>query len=166
MLLDSSESIVFRTRLSWTILIPPILLTLVGLSCSACTWLIYIAEPPPGQEPPPQAMIDAFGNCSACIVVIAAIFLLFSMIRYGVSEVILTNRRLIKKTMGRTTEIFLDKVDSLAVENQLFGQSGAYGTLVVMSVGGSAQRFKNIRNVEVLRYQLLQQIEKRAGYKR
>jgi hypothetical protein len=73
------------------------------------------------------------------------------------SEVILTDRRLVKKTLGSQTEIFLDKVDSLAVEGS---------TLVVFSTGGSAQKFKHLSGAEVLRYQLAQQIEKRSMRRR
>jgi hypothetical protein len=157
LLLDNTENILFRTRLSWDVLIFPGLITMVGLCCAGFTILAYMGEPPPGDEVQYAKMLNAFGNCSTCIVAIGLMISVWALINYMASEVILTDRRLVKKTLGSQTEIFLDKVDSLAVEGS---------TLVVFSTGGSAQKFKHLSGAEVLRYQLAQQIEKRSMRRR
>lgn len=153
LLLDNTEKILFRSRLSWDVLVLPGLLTLIGLCCASFTGLAYLGDPPPGEEVVYSKILNAMGNCSTCIVAIGLLVSTWALINYMSSEVILTERRLVKKTLIRQTEIYLDKVDSLAVEGN---------TLMVFSTGGSAQKFRHISGAEVLRYQLAKQIEMRS----
>lgn len=140
---------------------PPVLLLGVAFSCAICTGLMYAAEPPPGQEPLPRGLLDAFGNCSTCLVGLGLLFLLVRIIDLATTELIVTNRRIVhRRSIGSSMEIYINKVDSVVVELPPIGRLMEYGTLVVFSTSGNAQKLKNIRQPEQARYHILEQITK------
>jgi uncharacterized membrane protein YdbT with pleckstrin-like domain len=70
------------------------------------------------------------------------------------AEIAVTNRRVIFKVgiLGtRSVELNLNKLESLNVEQGIFGKVFGYGTVVLVGTGGSRERFNFITNPLSLR---------------
>ena len=73
-----------------------------------------------------------------------------------------TNKRLVVKIgvlNRRTYEILLSKVESIHVEEGLFGRMLGYGSVVVRGTGGTPEPFYRIAHPLELRRQVHHQIE-------
>lgn len=85
-------------------------------------------------------------------------------ITYHTSELLITNRRVIIKIgfiSRRTVEIFISKIESVAVSQGIFGRLWNFGTVTVRGTGGSAEPFKMIAHpLEFRNY--VQQIQSRT----
>jgi uncharacterized membrane protein YdbT with pleckstrin-like domain len=85
-----------------------------------------------------------------------AIFTLFisPLIERATSEFAVTNRRLVIKVglvSRRTLELNLAKVESIGVDQSLFGRIFGFGTITVIGTGGTREPFKNIAHPLELR---------------
>jgi uncharacterized membrane protein YdbT with pleckstrin-like domain len=88
------------------------------------------------------------------IVVVGLFFLIAAWIRYRTTEFAVTDRRIIAKTglvSRRTVEMFLDKVESLNVEQTVAGRIFDYGTVTIRGTGATSETFGNISAPLVLR---------------
>jgi membrane protein YdbS with pleckstrin-like domain len=68
-------------------------------------------------------------------------------ITYHTSELLITNRRVIIKVgfiSRRTIEIFISKIESVAVSQGIFGRLWNFGTVIIRGTGGSAEPFTMI----------------------
>ena len=75
------------------------------------------------------------------------VFLVWAYIRYKTTEFAVTDRRIIAKTglvSRRTVEMFLDKVESLNVEQSVPGRVFDYGTVTIRGTGATSETFGNI----------------------
>jgi uncharacterized membrane protein YdbT with pleckstrin-like domain len=82
-----------------------------------------------------------------CLVIIGIIPLIAALIRNATSEFAVTNRRVIVKVglvERRTLEINLAKVESIGVDQTLWGRLFDYGTIVVVGTGGTREPFESI----------------------
>lgn len=90
---------------------------------------------------------------SAIYLVPAALLIVPPVLRYFTSELALTNKRVIAK-IGiislRTIELGLERIESIRVEQGLFGRLLNYGTLVVVGTGGSREPIPNIPSPVIL----------------
>jgi uncharacterized membrane protein YdbT with pleckstrin-like domain len=80
-------------------------------------------------------------------IVIGVIILIVAYIRYKSTELVITNKRIIAKfgfITRRTTEIQLNKVESIAVEQGVIGRMLNFGTLTVTGTGASFAPIPNI----------------------
>lgn len=133
---SATERTVYQAKPHWVYLLKPALFMVLGLSCTCCTGLFALAEPPPGQTPPPSEMIGCFVTISMIILGIALLGTIKAAIDFINSDFILTNRRVIVERGGirhRSLEIFLKHVDSVVIETSPLGKLFGYGTVVINS---------------------------------
>lgn len=93
------------------------------------------------------------------IVVVGLFVLLAAWIRYRTTEFAVTDRRIIAKTglvSRRTVEMFLDKVESLNVEQTVAGRIFDYGTVTIRGTGATSETFGNISAPLLLRKNFMQ----------
>jgi len=137
--LVNDETILYRAKISWKILIwPSIVLVL----------LIWISSKL-------HALVGFFVAVLSLYLVIRVILVILA------SEIALTNRRIIAKRgiiSQHSMEILLDKVESLSVSQPLDGRIFGYGTVTVIGSGGTQEFFKSIDNPMELRKQVTSQI--------
>lgn len=80
-----------------------------------------------------------------------AIFTLFiaPMLDRYTDEFAVTNRRVIVKTgliSRRTLEMNLNKIESVNVDQSIFGRILGYGTITIIGTGGTRESFPDISN--------------------
>jgi uncharacterized membrane protein YdbT with pleckstrin-like domain len=82
------------------------------------------------------------------------------------AEFVVTNKRVIVKTgiiHKRTAEIFLNKVETVGVDQPITGRMLGYGTITVSGTGGTCEQFHNIANPFEFRRQIQEQIGAGTG---
>ena len=87
------------------------------------------------------------------------VFLLWAFIRYKTTEFAVTDKRVIAKTgliSRNTVELFLDKVESLHVEQSVLGRLLNFGTITIHGTGTTEEPIKNISAPLALRKQFMQ----------
>lgn len=81
------------------------------------------------------------------VLVVGLIFLVVAWIRYRTTEFAVTDRRIIAKSgliSRRTAEMFLDKVESMNVDQTVAGRLFDYGTVTVRGTGATLEPFQSI----------------------
>lgn len=80
-------------------------------------------------------------------VLIGFFTILIPIIRQFTTEMAITNKRVIIKTglISRTTlEMNLSKVETISVDQSIFGRIFGYGTLVIVGTGGTKEPFSQV----------------------
>jgi hypothetical protein len=75
------------------------------------------------------------------------IYLFFSLIYYYFSEMVITNKRFIVKTgwiSRNTTEMSFNKIESVNVNQGIFGRILGYGTVTLIGTGGTKEKYRGI----------------------
>lgn len=151
--LISGESITYRGRVHWTALVtsvvPMMVIDILGIA----------------------VVIGAFsGNHDYREILLGVALVLFvaSAIVVGVgilkrkaAEFVVTNKRIIAKVgiiQKQTAEIFLNKIESVGVDQNLRGRILGYGTITLRGTGGSVESFRRIANPFEFRRQVQEQI--------
>lgn len=124
--LQADEKVLDRTQLHWAIYLPP-MIGLVGASILFIYWNWNAYE------------ITWLNSMPGLI---PAVFVMQDLIRRGIkretTEIAITDRRIIYKTgliNRRTLEMNVDKVESVDVNQSVFGRLLGCGTIVVHGVG-------------------------------
>jgi uncharacterized membrane protein YdbT with pleckstrin-like domain len=81
------------------------------------------------------------------VAVVGLFILIWAWIKYRTTEFAVTDRRVIAKTglvSRRTVEMFLDKVESLNVEQSVAGRIFNYGTVTIRGTGATSEPFGSI----------------------
>jgi uncharacterized membrane protein YdbT with pleckstrin-like domain len=63
-------------------------------------------------------------------------------------------------TSRRTVELLLSKIESIGVEESLFGRMLGYGTVLLRGTGGTPESFNTIAHPLEFRREVQQQIER------
>lgn len=129
--LNPGEHVVYRSGVHWAIYLLPVMLLGFGIP------LIDTGER------------LGLGLAGAGILACVAAF-----IRQTSSEFAITNARVIAKTgflSRRTVEINIARVESIAVDQDLFGRLLNYGTITVIGTGGTKEPFTMIDNPQLFR---------------
>jgi uncharacterized membrane protein YdbT with pleckstrin-like domain len=95
------------------------------------------------------------------LVGVAAIILFVGMAKRNATEMAVTNRRvLIKAGMAsrRTLDLMLSRVESIGVEESVWGRMLGYGNVIVHGTGGTPETFLKIAHPQEFRRQVQQQI--------
>ena len=138
--LIEGETMVYETRLHWTVLIRPILLALLfGLPGLA---LLAYSETVAGDNSATSESMMAGG---AFLLLVAFVFIVRGIVR--------------------TLELLLQKVESIGVEESAVGRMLGYGTVTIHGTGGTPEVFQKIAHPLEFRTQVQQQIEKSQGGK-
>jgi len=148
------ESALYRTGLHWIVLVWP---TILGLLFGVPGLAILVIAALVRQKYPGPTRIE--GLVFLGIGLIAA---LVGFLKRSATEMAVTNKRLVVKIgvlRRRTYEILLSKVESIHVEEGLFGRMLGYGSVVVRGTGGTPEPFYRIAHPLELRRQVHHQIE-------
>lgn len=125
--MSTSEHLIFETRLHWAMF----------------WWVIFLI---PFFPPYMQALMhhDSF---AFQILVIVALIVIPSIIKYETSEFTVTNKRLVVKVgwlRRRTIELNMDKIESVVIDQGIFGRWLNYGTVVFTGIGATKEPFKKV----------------------
>jgi len=80
---------------------------------------------------------------------LTAMLLLYAFILIATTEMGVTSKRVVRKSgliMRDTTEIKLEKVESVSVQQGLLGRMFGYGTVIIAGSGGNSAVMKGVRN--------------------
>lgn len=128
----SGERVVYRTRLYWLLLAWPLLFLI--LVCVPMAWL---------------AGTDRWNDLAWIPVVAAVLILLGAILKRQSSDFAVTNKRVLMKVgvfTTRSTELFLNKIEAIAVHQSLTGRILGYGDIVVTGSGGTHEEFHDIQS--------------------
>lgn len=137
-LLDGEE-IVYLTRRHKIIFTYPVVWLIISAILFGLKW-VFVFKPE----------IDfALSIFSGIFLAVALIHALVIWIRYLCAEFGITNQRVIVKEgflKRKTSEIFLKSVESVQVDQSLWGRILNFGTIVVTGTGGVSDPLSMIRN--------------------
>jgi uncharacterized membrane protein YdbT with pleckstrin-like domain len=120
--LIAGEQVVYQTRIHPIVFLPPAAVVLAGIG-------LGLAYSPAG---------------GLAVLVLGVLMAIGAWIRQWASEFVVTNRRVIVKVgllSRRTIEIDMSKVESVEVNQDIFGRLFNYGTIVVIGTGGTKEPF-------------------------
>ncbi len=156
--LISGEAVTYRGRLHWIVLFRPFLVgTLLGLAAGG---LMFLGKKHADQ----YASILMWTG--AVLLALAAIFLIAGFLVRNSAEFAVTNKRVILKSgmmQRRTVEMFLNKIESVGVNQTIWGRIFNYGTMILHGTGGTAEPFDRIARPLEFRRQVQDQISRTTG---
>lgn len=163
--LTVGEVVLHRSRLHSIVLFWPILVgVLLGLP--GLMGVVMSAVMSRDKSSDMAAAGHAMFVTDLAMLVIAAAAVTLGVLRRSSTEMAVTNKRVITKTgvfNRRTTELLLQKVESVGVDQGVLGRMAGYGNLVVKGTGGTAERFKSVENPLEFRHCVQEQIERAHG---
>jgi uncharacterized membrane protein YdbT with pleckstrin-like domain len=130
--LMQGERVVYRTRLHWFLLLPPVLFTFLVLFPIA--WLIERSSA---------------SNFAWIPLALGLLLLLATVIKRQSSDFAVTNKRVMTKVgvfHTRSIELLLGKIEAIAVEQSLMGRLLGYGNIVITGSGGTKEAFAHIQS--------------------
>jgi len=86
---------------------------------------------------------------------------IYPLLKRRYHEFVITNRRIVIKTgiiLIKTLELSLQKVETIHVEQTIFGRIFGYGDIIVVGSGGTKEEYKSVSNPIEFRKQF-QQVE-------
>ena len=157
------ETLLYQTRHHWIVLIGPLMIALLlGLPG---LWLLFEAV---AKRPELEQYVAHVPGGFLSLVVVGAILIVsalanlaWGMAKRNATEMAVTNRRVLIKTgMGsrRTLDLMLSRVESIGVEETMWGRMVGYGSVIVRGTGGTPESFVKISNPQEFRRQVQQQI--------
>jgi len=129
--LNPGEHVVYRGTVHWIIYLVPVVMLGFGVP-----------------------LIDMNARFGLILAVAGLIAGAAAYIRQATSEFAVTNRRVIVKTgllARRTTEINIARVESVQVDQDIFGRLFNYGAITVIGTGGTKEPFTLIDNPQQFR---------------
>jgi len=153
--LVSGETVLYKTRLHWIVMVGPLLLGLF-LAASGLALLISDYETHI-QGSARQAMLIG----GIVLLVLAAGVIASGVIRRGATEIGVTNMRVLIKSGlldRRSIEVLLSKVESIGVDETASGRMLGYGSVIIRGTGGTFETFHNIGHPNEFRRAVQQQI--------
>ena len=149
------ETVLYKTRLHWIVLIGPLLLSilLVMLGIAA-----FVGA---SEDGPDNSSRSALLLGGMLLLIAAAIVLGIGLVRRNATEVAVSNKRvLIKKGLvaRKSIEVLLSKIESIGVDESVAGRMFGYGRVIVRGTGGTFETFNTIAHPNELRRQVQQQI--------
>jgi uncharacterized membrane protein YdbT with pleckstrin-like domain len=160
--LIAGESVLYRTRLHWVASVRPISWSL-ALDVLAVAIIVL----------PQQSWMHLSRNVMLYAVLLGALLLCVAMLvamralwQRNATQMVVTNKRVIVKqglVSSHSTEITLEKIESIVVDQSAMGRIFDFGTVIVRGVGGTPEPFEKIDHPLELRRQVQQQIDKNSG---
>ena len=128
--LQPGETVLYDTKISWTTYIPGLLTLIAAI-------VVYFALQ--GLVPSPAWVAQGVG----LILLVVALYLLFrEWFERWTTEIVITNRRIILKRgfiRRDTAEMHMDKVESVDVNQSVFGRLLNYGDVTVRGTGAGLE---------------------------
>ena len=156
--LISGETIQYQTKLHWIVMLGDVAIAVV-FELLAIAFLVVAFSKPAGAKAGPSR--DAMYVGALICFLIGAILFCIGLLKRNVTEMAVTNKRVIVKTglaERRTTEILLSRIESVAVDEPAMGRILGYGTVIVRGTGGTPEVFQKIQNPLKFREQVQSQI--------
>jgi uncharacterized membrane protein YdbT with pleckstrin-like domain len=159
------EEVIYRTRLHWIVifwhLLFAIIFALAGL------FLIFGLPHMDSLQGSPGSYLSHYGWMGGvAFLVFALIFIISSFVRRNSVEMAVTNKRVTVKVglISRSTEeMMLTRIESIMVDQSLFGRMMNYGTITLRGVGGTPDPFPNIAHPLEFRRQVQHQLDLQQG---
>jgi uncharacterized membrane protein YdbT with pleckstrin-like domain len=151
--LISGEHVTYRAKLHWILFLKPLLTSAVLATLAVL--LLYLAY---DGNPNWSDLLTLIG---IALIVIAAVPLVSAMISRSSAEFAVTNKRVILKIgfiQKTTAEMFLNKIESVGVDQSIMGRVLGYGTITIRGTGGSLEPFDNLSAPLEFRRQIQEQI--------
>jgi hypothetical protein len=151
--LITGEVVTYRARLHWILFLKPILIALTIITVAVL--FFYAADL--RNELSTQVMLLA----AAAVLAIAAAPVLSVAMSWHSAEFAVTNKRVILKVgfiQSNTAEMFLNKIESVGVDQTIGGRILGYGTIVIRGTGGSLEPFHRVSAPLQFRKQIQEQI--------
>ena len=85
---------------------------------------------------------------------VGLLFWLWAWITYATTELAITNKRVIAKSgliQRRTIEMFLEKIESIQVDQSVLGRLFDFGSVIISGTGVHSAPFRNISDPLTLR---------------
>ncbi len=85
---------------------------------------------------------------------VGLLFWLWAWITYATTELAITNKRVIAKSgliQRRTIEMFLEKIESIQVDQSVLGRLFDFGSVIISGTGVHSAPFRNISDPLALR---------------
>ena len=153
--LISGEAVAYKARMHWIIFVQPLLFTIVFVGIAALMFYLSIEK-----VPEHATLLRWLGAAS----IAAAIVPLFAAaVARASAEFAVTNKRVILKTgfiQKKTAEMFLNKIESVGVDQSIAGRVCGYGTIVLRGTGGTLEPFHRVSAPLEFRRQIQEQIGK------
>lgn len=149
----SGETVVYRARLHWIVMLWPLVIAVV-LGLAGIATIIVNRH----NQDSYARIILWFGV--ACVG-LAVVSLIVGVIHRNASEFAVTNKRVILKgglVHTRTQEMFLNKIESVGVDQTVWGRMLGFGSIAIHGTGGSSEPFHNISRPLDFRHQIQEQI--------
>lgn len=150
------ETVLYKTRLHWIVLVRPLIVGLVLGSIGLV--FVFGGYAASGKDVSYGGMIFI----GALLLLAAAISIGAGLIKKNATEVAVSNRRVLIKSgfiSRKTIEVTLAKVESVAVDESALGRMLGYGDVIVRGTGGTTESFARIPNPSELSRQVQGQIE-------
>lgn len=172
--LAKDETIVARLKHSWTAIVPDIILlpvycavgiVLITVICPLVVNVEEIAESST-LTTLLKVLIDGAG---AVAIAVGLFFLISSAIDIRCTQLIVTNKRMLGRygfISKRTTDIMLNKIDTINADNSFWGAIFHYGRITVVSAASGGLTFDCISNTMEFRKAVLGAIEKAKAQER
>ena len=157
--LITDEQIKYETHLHWVMLLVPVIIS--GFFFLLALYLFSRAFAHRGSADATTLII--FG---AVAIAFGDLPILTAIIQRKASEFAVTNKRIILKVgviRRKTAEMFLEKVESVGVDQGIFGRVFNYGEITVHGTGGTAEPFDRISHPLEFRRQVQEQIAGLSG---
>jgi uncharacterized membrane protein YdbT with pleckstrin-like domain len=151
----AGERVLFRTRLHWKVLVPPLVLALVGLVPLA--WITVVD----------RSMLGTWTLLAWTPIAAALLWLAAALVRRQTSEFVVTNKRVLMKVgvfAVRSIELLLAKVEAIAVHQSLAGRMLGYGDIVLTGSGGTKEPFAAIQSPLAFRNAVQAASDARIGH--
>jgi hypothetical protein len=145
-ILQRGEKVLAQGRYHWIIYIAPILFLLLGL------WAFSSIS---------KATADnktLLSFTAPCLILLAAITAMRAWFRQWTTEIAITNLRIVRKSgfiRRQTWEMNMDKVESVTVDQGIFGRILNYGTIHVLGTGVGVEHLHQIRSPIEIRNQIV-----------
>jgi uncharacterized membrane protein YdbT with pleckstrin-like domain len=157
------ETLLYQTRHHWIVLLIPavigLLLAAPGLILLGWAAMIHgdtgVAVGSSTISPQGLAILGTL------LLLAGILTLAYGVVKRNATEMAVTNRRVLIKTgMGsrRTLDLMLARVESIGVEETVFGRMVGYGTVIVRGTGGTPETFEKIANPQDFRKRVQEQI--------
>ena len=157
--LITGESVAYRARLHWIVLLKPMLASLALIAAAAL--LVYVGLK---GEAADQARV--LNWIAVTLVVISAVPIIAGLVNRSSAEFAVTNKRVILKVgfmRNKTAEMFLNKIESVGVDQTILGRILGYGAIVIRGTGGSLEPFDRVSAPLEFRRQIQEEIGKSFG---
>ena len=156
--LVNGETITYRARLHWIVFFwPAVACLILGLPGLFVTGMAIFSADKHSRP------VLGFGVAE---LVVTALIVGFGLLRMRSAEFAITNKRVILKygiINRRTAEMFLQKIESVGVDQNILGRMFDYGTVTVRGTGGTLEPFTKISHALEFRRQVQERISELPG---